>query len=284
MHFAQINLMDGFFIAGRDPDPGFTWDKLVGKKVLVDHGGQPLAMFKYAAHRMGIDYGGIEALDVGGSDAIEAAFRARRADYVHLQGPAPQQLEKDGVGHIVASVGEAIGPVAFSSLAATRDWLETDMAHAFMRAYRKARAFVIETPAAEASAPVRARVTAARDIQATRHRRLQENGDGAGAESNAPGGGLGPDNGAGVAATNAALPARMLHQACGLSKKQRRRARQEAERLGISARGWHRVLRVARTIADLRGSEAVGARDLSEAFQYRRQGIELEEAAQFTLH
>ena len=49
-----------------------------------------------------------------------AAFRSGAGDYVHLQGPAPQQLEADGVGHVVASVGEAIGPVAFSSLCARR--------------------------------------------------------------------------------------------------------------------------------------------------------------------
>jgi NitT/TauT family transport system substrate-binding protein len=48
----------------------------------------------------------------------------------------------------VASVGEAIGPCAFSSLAATREWLRTDAARRFMRAYRKARAWVIDTPAA----------------------------------------------------------------------------------------------------------------------------------------
>ena len=149
VHFAQINLMDGFFVAGRDPDPNFKWERLIGKRVIVDHGAQPLAMFKYAVHKMGVAFDSIDAIDVGGSDAMEAAFRARRADYVHLQGPGPQQLEKDGVGHVVASVGEAIGPVAFSSLAATRDWLQTDMAKAFMRAYRKARAFVIESPAAE---------------------------------------------------------------------------------------------------------------------------------------
>ena len=76
--------------------------------------------------------------------------RSARAtgDYIHQQGPAPQQLEHDGVGHVVASVGEAIGPVAFSSLAATRDWLRTDAAHRFMRAYRKARAWLLATPAA----------------------------------------------------------------------------------------------------------------------------------------
>jgi NitT/TauT family transport system substrate-binding protein len=60
----------------------------------------------------------------------------------------PQQLEHDRVGHVVTSVGEAIGPCAFSSLAASREWLRTEMARRFMRAYRKARAWIINAPAA----------------------------------------------------------------------------------------------------------------------------------------
>jgi NitT/TauT family transport system substrate-binding protein len=149
VHFAQINERDGFFLTAREPDPDFTWDKLAGREVLVDHLGQPMAMFKYAAHRMGIEFEDIEAIDAGEPDEMDAAFRAGEGDYVHLQGPAPQQLEKDGVGYIVASVGEAIGPVAFSSLTATRRWLETDEALSFMRAYEKAREYVLETQAAE---------------------------------------------------------------------------------------------------------------------------------------
>ncbi|MFQ5764260.1 MAG: ABC transporter substrate-binding protein [Rhodospirillales bacterium] len=152
VHFAQINEKDGFFLAGREADPDFTWDQLKGKKVLVDHGGQPLAMFKYACHKVGLDYDAIDAVDAGGGADMDAAFRAGQGDYIHQQGPAPQQLEHDGVGHVVASVGEAIGPCGFSSLAATREWLGTDMAKTFMRAYRKTRAYINETPAAEIAA------------------------------------------------------------------------------------------------------------------------------------
>jgi NitT/TauT family transport system substrate-binding protein len=148
VHFAQINEKDGFFLTGRAPDPTFSWDKLRGKRVLVDHGGQPLAMFKYACHRRGLDYSAIVALDVP-SGQMDQAFRKGEGDYIHQQGPAPQQLEHDGVGHVVASVGEAIGPCAFSSLAATREWLGTDVATRFTRAYRKARAWLLGTPAAK---------------------------------------------------------------------------------------------------------------------------------------
>ena len=148
VHFAQINEMDGFFLTGRAADPGFAWDKLEGKRVLVDHGGQPLAMFKYACHKRGLDFAAIQAVNVP-SDQMDAAFRRGEGDYIHQQGPAPQQLEHDRVGHVVASVGQAIGPLAFSSLAATRAWLQTDMARRFMRAYRKARAWLLATPAAD---------------------------------------------------------------------------------------------------------------------------------------
>jgi NitT/TauT family transport system substrate-binding protein len=148
VHFAQINEKDGFFLTARAADPAFNWGKLKGKQVLVDHGGQPLAMFKYACHKRGLDYKTLNAVDVP-SAQMDSVFRKGQGDYIHQQGPAPQQLEHDGAGHVVASVGEAIGPVAFSSLAATREWLGTDMARRFMRAYRKARAWLIATPAAK---------------------------------------------------------------------------------------------------------------------------------------
>ncbi len=156
VHFAQINQRDGFFIAARRPDPDFAWSKLAGARVLIDHGGQPLAMFKYALHRQGVDFAALDVLDAGGPEAMVAAFRQGEVDYVHLQGPAPQQLERDGIGHVLAAVGEAIGPVAFSSLSATRGWLQTETAQAFTRAYRKSRSWVASAPAeaiAAAEAP-----------------------------------------------------------------------------------------------------------------------------------
>lgn len=149
VHFAQINERDGFFIAGRKPEAKFDWKNLIGKQVLVDHLFQPLAMFRYALHKRGIDEKQVKIIDAGDVEAIDRAFRGGQGDYVHQQGPAPQQLEKDGIAHVVATVGEAIGPVAFSSLCASREWLKTDMAKSFMRAYRAARQYVIEAPASE---------------------------------------------------------------------------------------------------------------------------------------
>ena len=149
VHFAQVNEMDGFFLTARKPDPAFSWRKLEGADVVMFKGGQPLAMFKYACHKAGIDFAKIRPLTPGGAAEIDKAFRDGEGQYVQQQGPFPQQLQADGVGHIVAQVGKQIGSCGFSSLAATREWLKTDMAKAFMRAYRKTRVYMNETPAAE---------------------------------------------------------------------------------------------------------------------------------------
>jgi NitT/TauT family transport system substrate-binding protein len=149
VHFAQINEMDGFFITGRAPDPDFDWKRLEGSEVILFGGGQPLAMFKYACHKAGIDFGRLRVVTVGGAEDMDKAFRAGKGQYVQQQGPFPQQLEADGIGHVVAQCGPKIGPVAFSSLAARQDWLQSDTAKAFMRAYIKTRAYMLATPAIE---------------------------------------------------------------------------------------------------------------------------------------
>ena len=149
VHFAQINLRDGFFLAGRERDPAFNWKKLEGKSLVADHGGQPLIMLKYAAHCQGVEWNRINVIDAGGVEEIDAVFRGGRGDYVHQQGPSPQQLEIERIGYVVAAVGQAMPPVAFSSLMASQAFLETEMAPAFTRAYQKARLWVAEAPARE---------------------------------------------------------------------------------------------------------------------------------------
>ena len=147
VHFAQINEMDGFFLTAREADVNFTWDKLEGADVVLFGGGQPLAMFKYACHKAGIDFNKINAINPGSAADMDAVFRQGQGRYIQQQGPFPQQLEADGVGHVVAQVGKQIGPCGFSSVAARREWLKTDMAKAFMRAYQKTRVYMNETRA-----------------------------------------------------------------------------------------------------------------------------------------
>jgi magnesium chelatase family protein len=97
-----------------------------------------------------------------------------------------------------------------------------------------------EAPSGESSAEMRARVLRARARQHAR--------DGA---------------------LNARLPGRTLRGRAVLDADARRLAATAMTRLALSARGYDRVLRVARSIADLDDAERVGADHLAEALQYR---------------
>ena len=149
VHFAQINRRDGFFLVAREPDPAFHWKKLEGKSLVADHGGQPLAMLRYAIRTNGVDWRRIHAIDAGSPEEMQRAFHQNGADYIHLQSPASHQLEAEGGGHIVASVGESMPPVAFSSLCCARDFLGTATFRSFLEAFREAREWVRSASPAE---------------------------------------------------------------------------------------------------------------------------------------
>jgi len=101
-------------------------------------------------------------------------------------------------------------------------------------------------PQAESSASIRARVTAAREFAAARM---------AGAR---------PD-----LFCNAQLDARGIHDFCQLAPDASALLKAAYDRLGLSARGYDRILRVARTVADLEQSELIRGSHVAEAIQYR---------------
>ena len=72
------------------------------------------------------------------------------------------------------------------------------------------------------------------------------------------------------ASVNAMLAGDALDLHCALEAPAAKFMQAAAARLGWSARGFHRVLRVARTIADLSGGDAIALAHLAEAIQYRR--------------
>jgi len=97
----------------------------------------------------------------------------------------------------------------------------------------------------ESSAHVRARVVLARERQRHRYRRLRR------------------------VTCNAHVPGRWLDAHGALLPEARSVLTGSAERLGLSARGYHRVLKVARTIADLDGADSIGASHVAEALFVR---------------
>jgi magnesium chelatase family protein len=112
-------------------------------------------------------------------------------------------------------------------------------------------------PPAETSADIAARVAKAR---ATQRRRYAAKG---------PGGDGGPP-----IRTNAEADGKLLDAVAQPDAEARKLLVEASERLGLSARGYHRVLRVARTLADLDGARADDARinrlNIAEALSYRR--------------
>ncbi len=69
---------------------------------------------------------------------------------------------------------------------------------------------------------------------------------------------------------NALLSNREIEQSCQLSESDSQLFENAIEQLGLSARAYHRILRVARTIADLDDSEEINTKHLTEAISYRK--------------
>jgi magnesium chelatase family protein len=102
-------------------------------------------------------------------------------------------------------------------------------------------------PPAEGSAEVAARVAAARNIQLKRY----------------------AARGLPKVRTNSEAPSAILEEVAKPDAAGLKLLRDAAETMKLSARGYHRVLRVARTLADLDGTERVGRLHLAEALSYR---------------
>jgi len=106
---------------------------------------------------------------------------------------------------------------------------------------------LILPPPSEGSAEVAARVAAARDIQLARY----------------------ADAGLPHVRTNAEAPASVLEEIAKPDAQGAKLLRDAAETMRLSARGYHRVLRVARTLADLDHAGKIGRLHLAEALSYR---------------
>lgn len=71
--------------------------------------------------------------------------------------------------------------------------------------------------------------------------------------------------------SNAEMNNKQLKQFCNLDEQSVLLLKQAISKLNLSARAFHRVIKIARTIADLEGSEKIKSNHVAEALQYRPQ-------------
>ena len=109
-------------------------------------------------------------------------------------------------------------------------------------------------PPREDSATVAARVAVVRAIQTDRYRALATNGK--------------------QVRTNAEADGELLQQVTPMDQAAKQLLTEAAERLKLSARGYHRVLRVARTLADMAGQDSLHRAQIAEALSYRRLNVQ----------
>ena len=154
-HFALVNRHDGFFLTRRGSGRPFQWDDLRGAAVVADHFFQPMTLLKAALAAHGLSIDDVDLVNAGTPAEMDAAFRAGTGEFVHMQGPAPHVLERDGIATVVAAIGDETPEIAFSSLCASSEWLATPQATAFARAYRNGRRHAQSAPADEVARIIR---------------------------------------------------------------------------------------------------------------------------------
>ncbi len=153
VNFAQLTQKDGSFLLGREKIDNFTYDMLKGKTLIGGRkGGMPEMTLEYVLKNQGLNVtrnGEDLNADVNirtdvNFDVMAGVFTAGQSDYVTLFEPSASQVERNGIGHIVASIGESSGVVPYTCYSSLKDYLSdnSETINKFTRAIKKGLEFV----------------------------------------------------------------------------------------------------------------------------------------------
>ena len=146
MTFAGLTQKDGSFLVSRKKIDNFTLDDIKGKYVIGGRkGGMPEMTFEWALRQNGIDP--IKDLTIDTSvafPAMEGAFIGGTGDFVTLFEPNATSVEKEGLGYVVAYIGELGGNVPYTAYNARKSYIENnpEVIKSFTKAINKALVYV----------------------------------------------------------------------------------------------------------------------------------------------
>ena len=146
VNFSALTKRDGSFIVSREKYDNFTLSDMVGKTVIGGRkGGMPEMTFEWALREVGIDP--TNDLDIDTSiafGAMSGAFIGGTGDFVNLFEPQALQIEQQGYGYVVASLGELGGVVPYTAYNAKKSYIENnpEIIEKFTRAIQKGLDYV----------------------------------------------------------------------------------------------------------------------------------------------
>ncbi len=152
VHFAEVCSRSGFFLSSREPRPGFTWQDLVGKTVIsFAEAPTPWQCMLTVLRKNGVDPATVRIERERPAPEAVAAFKSGHGDFLEQTQPTTEQLVSEGAAHIVVSMGEATGPVPFTSYMTTPAFLkrEPDVMLRFTRAVYRTQRWLAAASAAE---------------------------------------------------------------------------------------------------------------------------------------
>jgi len=151
-HFIEVNSRNGFFLLGREPRPAFRWTDLAGTTVLsFAEAPTPWQCMLTVLRREGVDPARVRIERHRPLAEKVTAWRAGHGDFLETGQPIVEQLIEEGAAHLIVSMGDATGPLPFSSYMTTRARLRDDreLLLAFTRAVSRTQAWMAQAPGAE---------------------------------------------------------------------------------------------------------------------------------------
>lgn len=144
--FAGLTKRDGSFIVSREKYDNFTLNNLKGKTIIGGRiGGMPEMTLEWTLKEAGLDVKSDLTIDTSIAFAsMSGAFIGGTGDFVSLFEPNALQIEKQGYGYVVASLGELGGVVPYTAYNARKSYIEQnpDVIKSFTKAIQKGLDYV----------------------------------------------------------------------------------------------------------------------------------------------